>query len=65
MERGIYGSGIDEANTSISARQFVASAATRYPQLVDAGGALLGRLTLLAGCYSPPDSHGELPYRGT
>ncbi|MEP7018357.1 MAG: TlpA disulfide reductase family protein [Actinomycetota bacterium] len=39
--------GIDEADTSSSARQFVASAAARYPQLVDEDGAILGRLTLL------------------
>jgi len=39
--------GIDETDTSTSARQFVASAGARYPQLVDEAGALLGRLPLL------------------
>jgi thiol-disulfide isomerase/thioredoxin len=39
--------GIDETDTTVSAKKFVASAGARYPQLVDEEGALLGRLTLL------------------
>lgn len=39
--------GIDETDTTTSARKFVASTGARYPQLVDEAGALLGRLPLL------------------
>lgn len=39
--------GIDETDTTASARRFVASVGATYPQLVDSGGALLGQLPLL------------------
>ena len=39
--------GIDETDTTTSARQFVASAGVTYPQLVDSDGALLAQLPLL------------------
>lgn len=39
--------GIDETDTTASAKQLVASAGATYPQLVDSTGALLGRLPLL------------------
>ena len=39
--------GIDETDTTTSAKRFVASAGATYPQLVDSAGALLGRLPLL------------------
>ncbi len=39
--------GIDETDTTASAKRLVASAGATYPQLVDPAGALLGRLPLL------------------
>lgn len=45
--QGVRFLGIDESDTTTSARQFVASAGVRYPQLLDSDGALLGQLPLL------------------
>ena len=45
--QGVRFVGIDETDTTTSARQFVASAGVRYPQLLDSDGALLGQLPLL------------------
>lgn len=50
---GVRFVGIDEADSEPAARSFVAASGTAYPQVVDADGVLLQRLTLLPGTGIP------------
>ena len=59
--------GINETDTPTSAREFVARAGIRYPQLVDSDGVLLRQLTLLPQKGIPStiilDRHGRMAAR--
>lgn len=50
---GVRFVGIDEEDSAAAARSFVAASGTAYPQVVDADGAILQRLTLLPSTGIP------------